>query len=83
MLLGEHDYLDDTETLTLTAELKPRSGCKQIIFYPGGWSSGDGVANPKFKDFALLELEKHVDFNTFPHIRPICLPFSDADVSTG
>ena len=31
-------------------------------------------------DFALIELDEIVDFEKFPHIRPICLPLPSNEV---
>ena len=71
MLLGEHDYYDDTESNHLVACVD------KIVDHP------DYVSSPvPVKDFSLLRLKDAVDFDVYPHIRPVCLPFSDADVNT-
>ena len=72
MLLGEHDYFDDTESNRLVAQLD------RIIVHPDYASSPVPVM-----DFSLLRLKEAVDFDAYPHIRPVCLPFSDKEVNTG
>ena len=62
VLLGEHDYYDDDETFTL------RLGVADIINHPK--YDSDTVDY----DFSLLRLAEAVDFESFPHIRPVCLP---------
>ena len=69
VLLGEHDYYDDTESNHLVAKLD------RIIDHP------DYVSSPVPEmDFSLLRLKEAVDFDAYPHIRPICLPLSDTEV---
>ena len=71
VLLGEHDYFDDTESNHLVAQLS------QIIDHP------DYVSSPvPMMDFSLLKLKEAVDFDAYPHIRPVCLPYSDTEVPT-
>ena len=71
VLLGEHDYYDDTESNHLVARVD------RIIEHP------DYVLwLVPVMDFSLLRLKDAVDFDAYPHIRPVCLPFSDADVNT-
>jgi hypothetical protein len=62
VLLGEHDYYDDTEAVALRLSLA------EIVNHPA--YNPDTTDN----DFSLLKLESHVDFDSFPHIRPACLP---------
>ena len=69
MLLGEHDYSDDNESDHLVA------GVDKIIDHP------DYVSSPvPVMDFSLLRLKEPVNFDAYPHIRPICLPFSSDEV---
>jgi len=65
VLLGEHDYEDETETDSV------RSNIEQIINNPKYASSNVDY------DFSLLKLSKAIEFNKHPHIRPICLPVDD------
>ena len=66
VLLGEHDYSDDNESDRLIARVD------RIIEHP------DYAYDPvPVKDFAMLRLKEPVNFDAYPHIRPICLPFSN------
>ena len=66
MLLGEHDYYDDTESNHLVAKVD------KIVDHP------DYTSRPvPVMDFSLLRLSSPVDFDAYPHIRPICLPVPD------
>jgi len=67
VLLGEHDYYDDTETVALRVKIA------RIYNHPG-YDAGS-IDN----DFSLLRLTKHVDFDAHPHIRPACLPEDPAE----
>ena len=69
MLLGEHDYYDDNESNRLVAHVD------KIIDHPDYSSSPVPVM-----DFSLLRLKEPVDFDMYPHIRPVCLPFSNEEV---
>ena len=71
VLLGEHDYYDDNESNRLVARLD------KIIDHPDYSSSPVPVM-----DFSLLRLKEPVDFDMYPHIRPVCLPFSNEEVVT-
>jgi len=62
VLLGEHDYKDKTETNEIRAKVT------KIISHP---KYNDQTMD---MDFALLKLEKKIDFSANSHIRPICLP---------
>jgi len=62
VLLGEHDYKDKTETKEIRAKVT------KIISHP---KYNDQTMD---MDFALLKLEKKIDFSANSHIRPICLP---------
>ena len=71
VLLGEHDYYDDTESDHLVARVD------RIIDHP------DYVSSPvPVMDFSLLRLKDAVDFDAYPHIRPVCLPLLSPDVNT-
>ena len=59
-LLGEHDYLDTTETTTV------RMGISMIVNHPD-------YSFPNY-DFSLLKMEETISFLDYLHIRPICLP---------
>ena len=69
VLLGEHDYYDDTESNHLVAKVD------KIVDHP------DYTPVPVM-DFSLLRLKDAVDFDAYPHIRPVCLPLLSPDVST-
>ena len=71
VLLGEHDYYDDNESNRLVARVD------KIIDHPDYSSSPVPVM-----DFSLLRLKEPVDFDMYPHIRPVCLPFSNEEVVT-
>ena len=62
VLLGEHDYLDNTEAVSLRLQLS------DIFIHPRYDSATVDY------DFSLLRLREHVDFDSFPQIRPACLP---------
>ena len=66
VVLGEHDTFDDNESDRLIARVD------KIIEHP------DYAYDPvPVKDFAMLRLKEPVNFDAYPHIRPICLPFSN------
>ena len=72
VVLGEHDLDDETETATLTMDIKQR------FFHPDY-----NVANFD-NDFSMLELEGEVDLCRYPNIRPVCLPsVSSSDTFVG
>jgi len=62
VLLGEHDYKDNSETNAIRAKIT------EIISHP------NYNGNTYDMDFALLKLKKKIDFSANSHIRPICLP---------
>jgi len=72
VLLGEHDYYDDNESNRLVARVD------KIIDHPDYSSSPVPVM-----DFSLLRLKEPVDFDMYPHIRPVCLPFSNEEDYAG
>jgi len=67
ILLGEHDYYDMYEAVSLRLKVAD-------IFNHPGYDS-DSIDN----DFSLLRLAKHVDFDSYLHIRPACLPQDPAE----
>ena len=69
VLLGEHDYYDDTESNHLVAKVD------KIVDHPEYSESPVPMM-----DFSLLRLREPVDFDMYPHIRPVCLPFSNEEV---
>ena len=72
VVLGEHDLDDETETATLTMDIK------QKFDHPDY-----NVANFD-NDFSMLELEGEVDLCRYPNIRPVCLPsVSSSDTFVG
>ena len=73
VVLGEHDLDDETETATLTMDIK------QKFDHP------DYNVAAKFdNDFSMLELEGEVDLCRYPNIRPVCLPSaSSSDTFVG
>ena len=71
MLLGEHNYNSDTETNTL------RMGITMIKNHP---NYNDGTLD---NDFSMLKLKSEVDYCSYPHIRPICLPTDTSDNYAG
>ena len=73
VVLGEHDLDDETETATLTMDIK------QKFDHP------DYNVAAKFdNDFSMLELEGEVDLCRYPNIRPVCLPsVSSSDTFVG
>ena len=73
VVLGEHDLDDETETATLTMDIK------QKFDHPDY-----NVAARYDNDFSMLELEGEVDLCRYPNIRPVCLPsVSSSDTFVG
>ena len=73
VVLGEHDLDDETETATLTMDIK------QKFDHPDY-----NVAANFDNDFSMLELEGEVDLCRYPNIRPVCLPsVSSSDTFVG
>ena len=73
VVLGEHDLDDETETTTLTMDIK------QKFDHPDF-----DVAARYDNDFSMLELEGEVDLCRYPNIRPVCLPsVSSSDTFVG
>ena len=73
VVLGEHDLDDETETATLTMDIK------QKFDHPDY-----NVAAKYDNDFSMLELEGEVDLCRYPNIRPVCLPsVSSSDTFVG
>ena len=62
VLLGEHDYQDETETVTIRAKIT------KIIAHPMYDSATVDY------DFSLMKLKSQLDFSMYSHIRPVCLP---------
>merc|ERR1712142_109104 len=67
VLLGEHNYNDNSETETL------RMNIASIIDHP------DYNHQTTNYDFSLLKMTQAVDFAAYPHIRPACLPADDSN----
>jgi len=61
-VLGEHDYMISTETDHIRADIE------LIVDHP---EYDDETVN---FDFTLIKMTEKIDFSTYPHIRPICLP---------
>ena len=68
MLLGEHNYNVVNETTHIRAKID------QIVDHP------DYNSTSIDNDYSLLRLRDAVDFATYPHIRPVCLPTDNAEV---
>ena len=61
-LLGEHDYLDSSESRTIIAKIS------KIVNHP---SYDDEKTD---FDFSLLKTRIPINFLANPHVRPVCLP---------
>merc|ERR1711962_682356 len=61
--LGEHDRTDTDEADTIQIDLA------EIIIH-----EQYNPSDPSRFDFAILKLTNKIDFDSHPHIRPICLP---------
>ena len=70
-MLGEHEYTDTSETEHL------RMDVSQINNHPDYDSSTTDY------DFAMLKFATAVDFASYPHIRPACLPSDDSNTYAG
>ena len=66
-IAGEHDTTRRLESTTLRVRAKPYRFNKH-------WSYKFDQEKGAWYDFALIELSTPVDFNRYPHIRPVCLP---------
>ena len=64
---GELDTTTRFESKTLRIKAKPYRFNKH-------WSYKFDKEKGAWYDFALIELSEPVDFNQYPHIRPVCLP---------
>ena len=68
MIKGEHNTGTKQETTTFKTTAK-------LYRYQKHWSYDvDRKKGHLIYDFALLELTVPVDWATYPHIRPVCLP---------
>merc|ERR1712013_293159 len=67
ILLGEHDYYEEDETVSLRMEVA------EIFNHPKYDTETVDY------DFSLLRLSDPVDFALYPHIRPICLPVDPSE----
>ena len=65
VLLGEHDYYRESESDMLKRNIE------KIVVHPNYHRKTTNF------DFSLLKLVEPIDFSTYPHIRPICLPKKD------
>ena len=63
--LGEHDFMDGTESKTVVA------GVSVIMMNPSF------NVNTMDYDFALLKMTSKIDWAANPHIRPVCMPTFD------
>lgn len=68
MLLGEHNYNVVNETTHIRAKID------QIVDHP------DYNSTSIDNDYSMLRLRDAVDFDAYPHIRPVCLPTDNAEV---
>ena len=68
MLLGEHDYYSTDETDHWVARVE------KIVDHP------DYDEYTTSNDFSMLRLKEAVDFEAYPHIRPVCLPYNKDEV---
>ena len=68
MLLGEHDYYSTDETDHWVARVD------KIVDHP------DYDEYTTSNDFSMLRLKEAVDFEAYPHIRPVCLPYNKDEV---
>jgi len=71
VLLGEHDYSTDSETIDLTMDIT------MIKIHP---KYDSRTTN---NDFSMLKLKDEVDYSSYDHIRPICLPTDTSDDYVG
>ena len=67
VLLGEHNYNDNSETQMLRMDIA------SIVDHP------DYNHRTTNYDFSLLKMTQAVDFAAYPHIRPACLPADDSN----
>ena len=68
VLLGEHKYTTNSETDHIRASID------KIVDHP---DYNDVTTD---NDYSMLRLKIAVDFQAYPHIRPICLPTDTAEV---
>lgn len=73
VLLGEHNYDDQSETNMV------RMGISSIKNHPDYIVNG---RTPNY-DFSLLKMKNTISFSDYPHIRPICLPVDASNDYTG
>ena len=71
LLLGEHNYADDSETEHVRVEVE------EINNHPFYLSSS------LYNDFSMIKMAKAVDFAAYPNIRPVCLPTDETDTFAG
>merc|ERR1712106_907191 len=65
VLLGEHDYSSVAESDMLKRNIE------KIVDHPNYDKQTSNY------DFSLMKLSEPIDFSSYPHIRPICLPEND------
>jgi len=65
--LGEHNYKMTIESIEINVNVE-----RQVI-HPKTFKDDDSPKSTHF-DFGLLELKTKILWESFPHIRPICLP---------
>jgi len=65
VLLGEHDYSSVAESDMLKRNIE------KIVDHPNYDKQTSNY------DFSLMKLAEPIDFSSYPHIRPICLPEND------
>ena len=68
VLLGEHKYNTNTETTHIRASID------KIVDHP------DYNDRTTDNDYSMLRLKNAVNFASYPHIRPICLPTDTSEV---
>jgi len=71
VLLGEHKYNTNTETTHIRASID------QIVDHP------DYNDRTTDNDYSMLRLKNAVNFASYPHIRPICLPTDTSETYAG
>jgi secreted trypsin-like serine protease len=70
VLLGEHDSAASTESNMVRMDIVDIKDHTKYEELPG--------RIPNY-DFSLLKIKNSIDFSSYPHIRPICLPVNDAN----
>jgi len=79
VILGEHNWQNKNEANQLKFDVEDAINHPEYRSLPGE----PGNPGVTIDDFSLLKLSKIVDFNAYPHIRPICLPMTSSKLYTG